>query len=99
MDGQPPLQHGLDVFHTAQEANRALRRQVEGAVRHVVGERLDCAGMRWIPGRAQALLHRRCIELNGDWPEFIAWTARAHQALLVAREAVQICTNQALDCR
>jgi hypothetical protein len=73
--------------------------QVEGAVRHVVGERLDCTGMRWIPGRAQALLHRRCIELNGDWPEFIAWTARAHQALLVAREAVQICTNQALDCR
>ena len=49
--------------------------QVEGAVRHVVGERLDAAGMRWIPGRAQALLHLRCIELNGDWEAFIAWAA------------------------
>ena len=28
--------------------------QVEGAVRHVVGERMDCAGMRWIPRRAEA---------------------------------------------
>jgi hypothetical protein len=26
VDGRPPIQHGLDVFHTAQEANRALRR-------------------------------------------------------------------------
>ncbi|OWK37295.1 hypothetical protein FRUB_06415 [Fimbriiglobus ruber] len=34
--------------------------QVEGAVRHVVGERIDCAGMRWIPGRGVAAptLHR-----------------------------------------
>ena len=35
--------------------------QVEGAVRHVVGERMDCAGVRWIPQRAEALLHLRCI--------------------------------------
>ena len=48
--------------------------QVEGAVRHVVGERLDCAGMRWIPGRAEALLQLRCIEINGDWETFIAWS-------------------------
>ena len=72
--------------------------QVEGAVRHVVGERLDCAGMRWIPGRAEALLHLRCIELNGDWDEFIAWSARQRQTMLNARQAVQIRTNQPLDC-
>lgn len=72
--------------------------QVEGAVRHVVGERLDCAGMRWIPGRAEALLHLRCIELNGDWDEFIAWTAGQHQAMLIARQTVLIRTNQPLDC-
>jgi hypothetical protein len=72
--------------------------QVEGAVRHVVGERLDCAGMRWIPGRAEALLHLRCIELNGDWDDFIAWSARQHQTMLNARQTVQIRTNQPLDC-
>ena len=47
--------------------------QVEGAVRHVVGERLDCAGMRWMQGKGEALLHLRCIELNGDWQQFVAW--------------------------
>src|SRR5713226_9223578 len=46
---------------------------VEGAARYVVGERLDCSGMRWIPERAEALLHLRCIELNGDWERFFAW--------------------------
>jgi hypothetical protein len=43
---------------------------VEGAARYVVGERMDCSGMRWIPERAEALLHLRCIELNGDWDDF-----------------------------
>ncbi|MCP4396384.1 MAG: hypothetical protein GY801_03600, partial [bacterium] len=27
---------------------------VEGAARYVVGERMDCRGMRWIPERAEA---------------------------------------------
>ncbi len=46
---------------------------VEGAARYVVGERMDCSGMRWIPERAEALLRLRCIELNGDWDDFFAW--------------------------
>jgi hypothetical protein len=29
--------------------------------------------MRWIPERAEVLLHLRCIELNGDWEQFFAW--------------------------
>ena len=72
--------------------------QVEGAVRHVVGERLDCAGLRWIPGRAEALLHLRCIELNGDWDEFIAWAAQQRQEQLAAHQPVLIRTNQPLVC-
>jgi hypothetical protein len=71
--------------------------QVEGAVRHVVGERLDCAGMRWIQGRAEALLHLRCIELNGDWDEFIAWAYERYRLQLWSRQAVQIRTNEPLD--
>ncbi len=72
--------------------------QVEGAVRHVVGERLDCAGMRWITGRAEAILHLRCIELNGDWDEFIAWSDEQYRKRLVAYEMVQIRSNKPLEC-
>jgi hypothetical protein len=64
--------------------------QVEGAVRHVVGERWDCAGMRWIPGRAEALLHLRCIERNGDWETFLAWSAQRDQDRLRNYQAVRI---------
>ncbi len=71
--------------------------QVEGAVRHVVGERMDCAGMRWIPGRAEALLHLRCIELNGDWAKFIAWAYQRYQEQLHDRQAVQIRTDQPME--
>jgi hypothetical protein len=71
--------------------------QVEGAVRHVVGERMDCAGMRWIPGRAEALLHLRCIELNGDWEKFIAWAYQRYQEQLHDRQAVQIRTDQPME--
>jgi len=46
---------------------------IEGAVRHVIGERMDCGGMRWIPERAENLLKLRCIELNGDWDDFFDW--------------------------
>ncbi|MDM8561036.1 hypothetical protein [Candidatus Parabeggiatoa sp. HSG14] len=46
---------------------------VEGAARYVIGERMDCSGMRWIPERAEALLHLRCIELNGEWESFFEW--------------------------
>jgi hypothetical protein len=47
---------------------------VEGAARYVVGERMDCSGMRWIPERGEALLRLRCIELNGDWDDFFEWS-------------------------
>jgi hypothetical protein len=47
---------------------------IEGAARYVVGERMDCSGMRWIMGRAEALLHLRCMELNNDWENFFHWT-------------------------
>ena len=64
--------------------------RVEGAVRHAVGERRDCAGMRWIPGRAEALLHLRGIELNGDWQAFMAWSEQR----LLDRQAVRIRSDQ-----
>lgn len=47
--------------------------QVEGAVNYVVARRCDHGGMRWIKERAQAVLHLRCIDINGDWDAFTRW--------------------------
>jgi hypothetical protein len=71
--------------------------QIEGAVRHVVGERLDCAGMRWVPAKAEALLHLRCIELNGDWQHFFAWAHQRAHAKLRERHRVKVLTDQPLQ--
>jgi hypothetical protein len=73
------------------------RRALEGAVRHVVGERLDCSGMRWTPGKAEPLLHLRCIELNGDWDRFFAWAHQRHLEQLQKHQRVRILTDQPMD--
>ena len=70
--------------------------QVEGAVRHLVGERFDCAGMRWRQDKAEALLHLRCIELNHDWEKFVTWFQRKTQARLNKGERHKVLTNQPL---
>lgn len=46
---------------------------VEGAIKHIIGARFDHGGMRWIRERAEALLQLRCIEINGQWDDFIRW--------------------------
>jgi hypothetical protein len=43
---------------------------IEGAVRHLVGVRLDGPGMRWSRDRAEAVLHLRCVLINGLWEDF-----------------------------
>jgi hypothetical protein len=70
--------------------------QVEGAVRHLVGERLDCSGMRWVRGKAEGVLHLRCIELNGDWEKFEAWFHHQMQTRLAKGERHKVLTNQPL---
>jgi len=70
--------------------------QVEGAVRYLVGERFDCAGMRWTKGKAEALLHLRCIELNGDWENFVTWFQVTIQARLEKSKRHKILTDQPL---
>ena len=44
----------------------------EGAVRNLVGMRLDGPGMRWSLDRAEHVLHLRCILINGQWDDFAA---------------------------
>jgi uncharacterized protein (DUF2147 family) len=68
--------------------------QVEGAARHVVAERMDCAGMRWLQGKGEALLHLRCIELNGDWDRFFAWVQARNRDCLQQRRRLRILTDK-----
>jgi len=70
---------------------------VEGAARYVVGERMDCSGMRWVPGRAEALLHLRCVELNGDWDKFFDWAYQKWRNKLEKEEKVIIRTNELIE--
>ena len=63
---------------------------VEGAARYVVGERLDNSGMRWIEGRAEAVLLLRCIEVNGDWEAFTRWGQEQRNQELERGQVVQI---------
>lgn len=61
---------------------------VEGAVRHLVGARLDASGMRWGKGRAEAVLQLRCILINGMWRDFEQYLARRPEFRLAAQPAI-----------
>ena len=43
---------------------------VEGACRHLVKDRMERSGMRWLPSGAQAMLDLRATYLNGEWNDF-----------------------------
>ena len=60
---------------------------IEGTVRHLVGMRLDGPGMRWGKGRAEAVLHLRCVVLNGLWTDFESYLARRASLRLAAQPA------------
>ena len=63
---------------------------VEGAVRYVVGERLDNSGMRWVEERTEAVLLLRCIEVNGDWEDFLVKSQEDRSEKLRHGEVLQI---------
>jgi hypothetical protein len=50
---------------------------VEGTVKYVIARRFDHGGMRWIRERAEPLLQLRCIEVNGQWDDFIVYVHAA----------------------
>jgi hypothetical protein len=58
---------------------------IEGTVRHLVGIRLDGPGMRWGKARAEAVLHLRCVLLNGLWADFESYLARRDRLRLVSK--------------
>jgi len=50
---------------------------VEGACRHLVKDRMERTGMRWLPSGAQAMLDLRATYLNGEWNAF--WNFHVEQ--------------------
>jgi Uncharacterised protein family (UPF0236) len=91
-----PRQRMMRYAHWMEQDLVIATGQVEGAVRHLVGERLDCSGMRWLRGKAEAVLHLRCIELNGDWDQFESWFHRQTQTSLATGKRHKVLTNQPL---
>jgi hypothetical protein len=43
---------------------------IEGACRHLVKDRMERSGMRWVVGGAQAMLDVRALEVSGLWDDF-----------------------------
>lgn len=66
---------------------------VEGAVRNLIGLRLDGPGMRWSRDRAEMVLHLRCILLNDQWDDFCRHLAARH--LRLAAQPVPARTHDA----
>ena len=65
---------------------------VEGAIKNLMGRRMDHGGMRWIKERAEALLQLRGIDANGDWEAFVQRvhaTMRQHAVAKGARPRLQ----------
>jgi len=61
---------------------------IEGACRHVVCDRMERSGMRWVMPGAKAMLALRCIGLNQDWEAFMKFHIdRENQRLYPARAA------------
>lgn len=44
---------------------------IEGACRHVVKDRMERSGMRWVLNGADAMLGLRCVHISGLWKQFI----------------------------
>ena len=55
---------------------------IEGACRHIVCDRMERSGMRWLMPGAKAMLALRCISINQEWEAFMAFhIARENQRL------------------
>jgi hypothetical protein len=55
---------------------------IEGACRHLIGDRLDITGARWGLDGAEAILTLRAVISNGDFGEYWRFhLAREHQRL------------------
>lgn len=52
---------------------------IEGACRHIIVDRMEQSGMRWVMPGAKAMLGLRCIYINGDWEQFMDFNIQQEQ--------------------
>ena len=62
---------------------------IEGACRHLVKDRLERAGMKWVMEGAQAMLDLRSIHLGDQWNEFQAFRIRKENERLYPHAALR----------
>lgn len=55
---------------------------IEGACKHLIGDRFCGSGMRWEHLSAQSLLHLRAIEISERWDQFIQYRIKNEQTKL-----------------
>lgn len=55
---------------------------IEGACKHLIGDRMCGTGMRWEFEGAQPMLDLRVTKLNNQWKQFIKYRINAEQQLL-----------------
>jgi hypothetical protein len=94
------LKKTIDHFieHQARMCYAELRRDdldiatgvAEGAVRNVVGVRLDGPGMHWGMNRAERILHLRCILVNGQWRAFVEYLEKREGFVLASQPEAAI---------
>jgi hypothetical protein len=61
---------------------------IEGACRHVVVDRMEGTGMRWVMQGAQSMLGLRCIHIHGHLEAFMKFhIEQQQQALYPVRAA------------
>lgn len=60
---------------------------IEGACKHVIGDRFCCSGMRWEIEGAQPLLNLRVTYLNDEWNDFVEYRIQAEQTALYTQAA------------
>ena len=60
---------------------------IEGACKHVIGDRMCGTGMRWEFEGAQPMLDMRVTKLNGQWNQFIQYRTQKEQARLYQNAA------------
>jgi hypothetical protein len=64
---------------------------IEGACRHLVGDRLDITGARWGLQGAEAVLKLRALWTNGDFPAYWRYhLAQEHRRVHQARYQHQL---------
>lgn len=89
---------GYFTAHQARMRYAELRRDdldiatgvAEGAVRNVVGVRLDGPGMHWGMKRAERILHLRCILVNGQWRAFVEYLEKREGLVLASQPEAAI---------